>query len=136
MERVRQASFRVETLADGRFRVIRDCCAAVIEKTHDGSARIVQRAGIFMGDEIGALVDGGFQKFFLTPGGKRKPALASDLKMLHEFEEDLREALGQISLYNEALGTVSTLYLYDRVEDRDRGVGKKAWDAPAAAKFS
>src|SRR5712692_9744793 len=131
MERVRQAGFQVSTLADGRFRIIRDCCAAVIEKTADRSARIVQRAGILMGNEIGALVDGGFQKFFLTPGGKRKPAQASELKMLHEFEEDLREALGQISLYNEALGTVSTLYLYDRVEDRDRGISKKPWEAPA-----
>ena len=136
MERLRQAGFWVETLANGRFRIIRDCCAAVIEKTADGSARIVQRAGILMGNEIGALVDGGFQKFFLTPSGKRKPALASDLKTLHEFEEDLREALGQISLYNEALGTVSTLYLYDRVENRDRGISKKPWEAPGPAKVS
>jgi len=29
-------------------------------------------------------------------------------------QEDLGEALGQISLYNEALGTVSTFYLNDR----------------------
>ena len=136
MERVRQAGFQVGTLANGRFRIIRDCCAAVIEKTADGSARIMQRAGILMGNEIGALVDGGFQKFFLTPSGKRKPALASDLKTLHEFEEDLREALGQISLYNEALGTVSTLYLYDRVENRDRGISKKPWEAPGPAKVS
>jgi len=134
LERVRQAGFQVETLANGRFRISRNSSAAVFEKIPDGSVRIVQRAGKLMGDEIGALVDGGFQKFFLTPGGKRKPALAPELKMLHEFEEDLREALGQISLYNEALGTVSTLYLYDRVEHRDRGVGKKAWEAPAAAK--
>jgi len=29
-----------------------------------------------MGAEIGALVDGGYQKFFHTPSGKQKPALA------------------------------------------------------------
>ena len=67
-------------------------------------------------------MDGGYQKFFRTPGGKKRPALADDLKALHDFEEDLKEAFGQTSLYNESLGTVSTLYQYDRVKDRDRGV--------------
>ena len=81
-----------------------------------------------IGDEIGALVDGGYQKFFRTPGGKKKPALADELKALHDFEEDLKEAFGQKSLYNESLGTVSTLYQYDRVKDRDRGVPKRIWE--------
>ena len=85
-------------------------------------------AGMEMGGEIGALVDGGFQKFFRTPAGKNRPALADDLKALHEFEEDLREALGQESYYNQSLGTVSTLYLYDRVKDRDGGVPKRVWE--------
>jgi len=89
---------------------------------------VVERPGLVMGSEIGALTDGGYQKFFLTPGGKRKPALAADLRALHDFEEDLRESLGQISLYNESLGTVSTFYLYDRVKDRDHGVPKRAWE--------
>ena len=73
-----------------------------------------------MGKEIGTLTDGGFQKFFTTPGGKRKPALAEELKEIHNFQEDLREALGLTTLYNESLGTVSNLYLYDRVEGRDQ----------------
>ena len=47
------------------------------------------------------------------PSGKVKPALASELKALHDFEEDLKEGLGLETLYNEALGTVSTYYLYD-----------------------
>ena len=81
-----------------------------------------------MCDEIGALVDGGFQKFFRTPSGKKKPALAEELKALHDFEEDAREALGKQSYYNESLGTVSTFYLYDRVKDRDRGVPKRVWE--------
>jgi hypothetical protein len=50
------------------------------------------------------------------------------LKALHEFEEDLREALGQESYYNQSLGTVSTFYLYDRVKDRDGGVPKRVWE--------
>jgi len=81
-----------------------------------------------MGTEIGALVDGGYQKFFRTPTGKNKPALADELKALHNFEEDLKEGLGQESLYNESLGTVSTFYLYDRVKDRDAGVPKRVWE--------
>ncbi len=82
-----------------------------------------------MGSEIGMLVDGGYQKFFRTASGKQKPALAEELKALHDFEEDLKEALGEESLYNESLGTVSTFYLYDRVKDRDRGVPKRAWES-------
>ena len=77
---------------------------------------------------IAQLIDGGFQKFFLAPDGSKKPALASELKGIHAFQEDLREALGLESLYNESLGTVSTQYLYDRVKDRDRGVPKRAWE--------
>ena len=72
-----------------------------------------------------------FQKFFVTPSGKRKPALAEELKAIHDFEADLREALGLENFYNEALGTVSTQYIYDRVEGRDSGHTHKAWE-PAA----
>ena len=101
---------------------------AVVLDFKDPQPRAIVPAGILMNGEIGVLTDGGFQKFFLTPSGKRQPAQAEDLRGLHDFQEDLREALGQISLYNEALGTVSTLYLYDRVKDRDKGVAKRAWE--------
>ena len=86
------------------------------------------RAGILIGADIGSLVDGGYQKFFRTAAGKQKPALAEELKALHDFEEDVKEALGQESLYNESLGTVSTFYLYDRVQNRDAGVPKRVWE--------
>jgi hypothetical protein len=56
------------------------------------------------------------------------PALADELEALHDFEEDLKEGLGQESYYNESLGTVSTFYSYDRVKDRDRGVPKRVWE--------
>ena len=54
--------------------------------------------------------------------------MAGELQAIHEFQEDLREALGMDSLYNESLGTVYTFYQYDRVKDRDRGVPKRAWE--------
>jgi hypothetical protein len=128
MEDLRKAGFTV-TPADGaRVTVSRDCYAAVLENVPGAAVRVVERAGIVMPGGIGKLVDGGFQKFFLAPGGHKKPALASELRGIHEFEEDLREALGLVSLYNESLGTVSTEYLYDRVQGRDRGVPKRPWE--------
>jgi hypothetical protein len=33
-----------------------------------------------------------------------------------------------VSLYNESLGSVSNLYLYDRVKDRDSDLPKKPWE--------
>lgn len=127
LEKVRGAGFTVAPLAGGAERVSRGACAVDL-KEEVGAVRRLGRAGILMGDEIGALVDGGFQKFFRTPTGKKKPALADELKALHDFEEDLKESLGQESYYNESLGTVSTFYLYDRVQDRDRGVPKRVWE--------
>jgi hypothetical protein len=126
LESLRKAGLTVTSVAGGMTRAIRDTCAVDL-KDEGGSVR-VGRAGILMGDEIGALVDGGYQKFFRTPSGKNKPALADELKALHDFEEDVKESLGQEILYNEALGTVSTFYLYDRVKDRDAGVPKRVWE--------
>jgi len=101
-------------------RVSRDGMAALVTDT-PGQPPHVDRAGLIMGDDIGRLVNGGYQMFFATPKGKRTPALASQLTKLHAFEEDLREGLGLISLYNTSLGTISDLHMYDRVEDRDHG---------------
>lgn len=115
------------TKQGGAARVTRGECAVDLTETAEGYG-VVERAGILIGSEIGVLVDGGYQKFFRTPTGIRKPATADHLKALHDFEEDLMEELGEKSLYNIALGTVSTLYQYDRVKDRDRGVPKRAWD--------
>ena len=128
VERIRKAGFIADAPPGSRsVRVIRDGYATMLEFA-DGTPHVVEGPGVLMDSEIGVLTDSGFQKFFLTPTGKRKPALASELRMLHDFQEDLNEAVGEISLYNEALGTVSTLYLYDRVKDRDRGVPKRAWE--------
>ena len=127
MDDLRKAGFVVGPAQAGRVMVTRDGCAAELEN-NGGVPRVVERAGIRMSGGIGKLVDGGFQKFFRTPDGHQKPALAAELKAIHGFQEDLREALGLVSLYNESLGTVSTQYLYDRVKDRDRGVPKRPWE--------
>ena len=127
LDTLRNAGFAITPMADGVVRASRGGCAVDL-KDANGTVAVVQRAGVAQGSEIGALVDGGFQKFFETPSGAKKPALADDLKALHEFEEDLKQGLGQESYYNQSLGTVSTFYLYDRVKDRDRGVPKRVWE--------
>lgn len=126
LEKLKPSGFSV-TPEGGEFLISRGECAIRLRES-GGQIKAALPAGILMGSEIGSLVDGGYQKFFRTPSDKRKPALAAELKALHEFEEDLREGLGQESLYNESLGTVSTYYLYDRVKDRDAGVPKRAWE--------
>jgi hypothetical protein len=127
VDALKSAGFTVASQGSG-VRVSRGETAVDLTQSAGGDYRIEERAGILMGAEIGVLVDGGFQKFFQTPSGKRKPATANHLQDLHDFEEDLKESLGETSLYNNSLGTVSTLYQYDRVKDRDRGVPKRAWD--------
>lgn len=104
--------------------------SAAIEKADDGSTRIFARPGYLISGEISRLVDKGYQKF-LKSSKAEVPATADHLKALHQFSEELREAIGGVSLYNESLGTVSDRYMYDRVEDRDLPQSqrpKRAWE--------
>ena len=127
VDTLQAAGFTVAPLAGGMVRVSRGVCAVDLKEAN-GALQVEDRAGVEMAGEIAVLVDGGFQKFFRAPGGKKKPALADALQALHAFEADLKELLGLTSLYNEGLGTVSTLYQYDRVKDRDGGVPKRIWE--------
>jgi hypothetical protein len=127
MSAARAAGFRTESVG-GKTRIGRNGIAAVFQPGPNGVPEATERAGVVIGKEIGTLTDEGFQKFFTTPSGKRKPALAEELKEIHNFQEDLREALNLTTLYNESLGTVSNLYLYDRVEGRDSGKHNKPWE--------
>jgi hypothetical protein len=65
---------------------------------------------------------------FLSGAGKTAAAQAGHLKLLHGFVEDLRESMGQTSLYNESLGTINERHLYDRVLNRDAGPAKRPWE--------
>jgi hypothetical protein len=88
----------------------------------------IEKAGVLVGTEIAVLLSGGYQMFLETPSGKRLPATATELKALHEFEEDVKEALGLTSLYNTSLGTTSRKHMYDRVTARDTGHQPKPWE--------
>jgi hypothetical protein len=92
--------------------------SAAIEKAQDGGVRLFAKPGILIGSEISRLVDKGYQKFLKTTKTE-VPATADHLQALHQFSEELREATGETSLYNQSLGTVSDRYTYDRVENRD-----------------
>src|ERR1700742_767735 len=85
MSAARSAGFKTESVGGGKTRIERNGVAAVFEPGTDDVPRAVERAGIVMGSEIGTLTDGGFQKFFTTPSGKRKPAQAHELKEIQNF---------------------------------------------------
>jgi hypothetical protein len=74
--------------------------------------------GWLLRGQISRLVDRGNQKLFETPT-TRIAATADALKSVHRFSEELREVIGEPSLYNESLGTVSNSYMYDRLKGRE-----------------
>jgi hypothetical protein len=93
-------------------------CAAEIAPAPDGTVEIVTRPGWLLNGEIARLEDRGYQKFLKT-SKLEVPAAADHLHALHEFTEELKEAIGAASLYNQALGTTSDVYNYDRVKGRE-----------------
>jgi hypothetical protein len=93
-------------------------CGAVLAKLPNGGPAYVNRPGCIVGDEISRLVDRGYQKFLRT-SKLEVTATAARLHALHAFDEELYEAVGTPDYYNLALGTVSDLYLYDRVKGRE-----------------
>lgn len=112
----------------GRVFIKKNNISAAIEKSDDG-ARIFAYPGPLVNGEIAKLVNRGYQQFFKTTKTE-VPATADRLKALHDFSEELKEAMGAPSLYNESLGTVSENYHYDRVKGRDDGSDKnRPWDA-------
>src|SRR5438445_10093203 len=93
--------------------------SAAIQKNPDDTVKIFAYPGYMVGSEISKLINRGYQQFLKTSKAEI-PATADHLKALHQFTEELKEALALPSLYNESLGTVSESYQYDRVEDRDK----------------
>jgi hypothetical protein len=126
---LRAHSFEV-TLASGSLRVEKYGCAAVIAASPQvgerlgsatGTDTVVayrERPGAVVAGEISRLLDRGYQKFLKT-SKYEFPATAQQLQAIHQFTEELTQVTGGISLYNEALGTTSDLYQYDRVRGRE-----------------
>jgi hypothetical protein len=109
-------------------------CSAAIQKDGEDGVKIFAYPGYLIRSEISKLVNRGYQQFLKTSKSE-VPATADHLKALQQFSEELKEALGLPSLYNESLGTVSDSYQYDRVENRDKPKAerpKRPWEIVAA----
>ena len=102
----------------GAFQVRKYGCAAEIAAAPNGSVELLARPGFLLGGEISRLLDRGYQKFLKT-SRLEIPATADHLRAIHEFSQELKEATGATSLYNESLGTTSDRYVYDRVKGRE-----------------
>jgi hypothetical protein len=135
LSELRRLQFDVQDVAGvaNQRRIGKYGCAIVLEKVqNEAGLRAAVRPGVVIGGEIAQLVDRGFQKFFRTSKAEF-PATADRLQTLHRFEEELKDVTGSATLYNEALGTTSDTYLYDRVKGRDLPESERpvpAWDRP------
>jgi hypothetical protein len=107
-------------------------CSAAIQKDGEGRVRLFAYPGYLIGGEIAKLINRGYQQFLKTT--KTEIAATADhLHALHQFTEELKEAMGGLSLYNESLGTVSSDHPYDRIEQRDDPQrAKRPWEVEAA----
>ncbi len=109
--------------------------SAAIQKDGDDGVKIFAYPGYLIGGEISKLINRGYQQVLKT--SKTEVAATADhLKSLQQFSEELKEALGLPSLYNESLGTVSEAYQYDRIVDRDKPEPerpKRPWEKMQAA---
>jgi hypothetical protein len=130
---LKQLGFETQSLSGGKVKVIRKGYGAIVESLGNGEVKL-GKAGLLANNEIAELVNAGYQVFFVTPSGRELPALASQLKALHDFDEDLREGLGLTSLYNLSLGTTSGEHFYDRVEDRDEHAHIRPWEKKSATR--
>lgn len=108
----------------GGMQVAKHGVAAVVvpgvtnDRWDSGGAQLAVTPGVVIRGEIARLLDRGYQKFIKT-SPYEFPATASQLHAIHAFTEELNQVTGALGLYNEALGTTSDLYLYDRLRGRE-----------------
>jgi hypothetical protein len=117
----------------GVVRVEKYGCGAEFRKTADDRYQLTVLPTIMLKGRFTRLWDAGYQKFLLTDEGIKLPALASHLENLRKFNEELRTALGIPTFYNEAIGSVSQLSVYDRVKGRSGDVPDKTVGAHSPA---
>jgi len=115
----------------GVVRVEKYGCGAEFRQTRDLRFQMTILPTIMLKGKFTRLWDAGYQKFLLTDDGIKVPALAAQLANLRRFNEELRTALGVPTFYNEALGSVSQVSVYDRVKGREGDVPDKTVGAHA-----
>jgi hypothetical protein len=109
----------------GVVRVEKYGCGAEFRQMTDGRFQMTIMPTIMLNGQFTRLWDAGYQKFLLTDEGQKLPALAMHLANLRKFNEELRTLLGVPTFYNEALGSVSQVSVYDRVKGREGDVPDK-----------
>ena len=122
LEKLRAQSFDVAPYAGvpGAVLVSKYGAGAVLAPGKASALEFRERPGAVVGGEVARLLDRGYQKFLKT-SKYEFPATYAQLQAIHLFSEELSQSIGTISLYNEALGTTSDLYEYDRLKGRDAG---------------
>lgn len=120
LEHLRAHSFEIAPFAalPGAMLAVKAGVGAVLVARGDAGVAVAQGPGLLIRGELARLVDRGYQKFLKTSQGEL-PATAAQLHAIHDFGEALRQITGAASLYNEALGTTSDLYVYDRLRGRE-----------------
>ncbi len=88
------------------------------EDPKGAAAAYAVHPGIVVKGEVARLLDRGYQKFIKT-SQYELPASAIQLQAIHAFSEELKQLIGEVSLYNESLGTTSDVYRYDRLMGRE-----------------
>jgi hypothetical protein len=104
----------------------------VDKKLPQTAVRWRERPGYLVGGEVATLLDRGYQKVWKS-SRLEVPATAESLQAVHRFAEELRQVVGEPSLYNESLGTTSDSYMYDRLTGRDLPLAERptpAWQLP------
>src|SRR5215470_1856063 len=118
----------------GVVRVEKYGCGAEFRKGSDERYQMTVMPTIMMKGQFTRLWDAGYQKFLLTDDGHKFPALAQHLQNLRKFNEELRTALGVPTYYNEGLGSVAKISVYDRVKGRPGDVPDKSVGAQDSGK--
>ena len=116
----------------GVVRVEKYGCGAEFRKGPGEQYQMTIIPTIMLKGQFTRLWDAGYQKFLLTDEGLKVPALATHLENLRKFNEELLTALGVPTFYNEALGSVSQVSVYDRVKGREGDVPDKTVGAHSA----
>jgi hypothetical protein len=109
----------------GVVRVEKYGCGSEFRQDSDSRYQLTIIPTIMVKGQFSRLWDAGYQKFLLTDEGVKLPALAIHLENLRKYNEELRTALGIPTFYNEALGSVSQVSIYDRVRGREGDVPDK-----------
>src|SRR5205814_9868250 len=85
----------------GVVRVEKYGCGAEFCKGPDDVYQMTVTPPIMLRGKFTRLWDAGYQKFLLTDEGQKLPALATHLKNLRKFNEQLSAALRMPTFYNE-----------------------------------